>query len=89
MGIALDNDVNVYVSDEYLHRITVFNQDGDYLNHWGVHGSGDGELDRPAGLAVRDNVLYVVDSETTVCRSLPWTESTWASLAAWATAPAN
>ena len=62
MGIALDNDVNVYVSDEYLHRITVFNQDGDYLNHWGVHGSGDGELDRPAGLAVRDNVLYVVDS---------------------------
>ena len=62
MAIALDNDVNVYVSDEYLHRITVFNKDGDYLNHWGVHGSGDGELSGPAGLAIRDDVIFVVDS---------------------------
>lgn len=62
MSIALDSDTNVYVSDEYLHRITVFDRDGNYVGHWGVHGSGDGELDRPAGLAIRDDVLYVVDS---------------------------
>lgn len=62
MSIALDSDTNVYVSDEYLHRITVFDRDGNYAGHWGVHGSGDGELDRPAGLVIRDDVLYVVDS---------------------------
>ena len=62
MSIALDSDTNVYVSDEYLHRITIFDRDGNYVGHWGVHGSGDGELDRPAGLTIRDDVLYVVDS---------------------------
>ena len=62
MSIALDDETNVYVSDEYLHRITIFDKDGNYVSHWGAHGSGDGELDRPAGLAIRDGVLYVVDS---------------------------
>ena len=62
MACALDSQTNVYVTDEYLHRITVFNKDGDYLSHWGTHGSGDGELDHPAGIAIRDDVVYVVDS---------------------------
>ena len=62
ISIALDSDINVYVSDEYLHRITIFNKDGDYLSHWGTQGSGDGELDRPAGLAIRDDTIFVVDS---------------------------
>lgn len=62
MSIALDSETNVYVSDEYLHRITIFDKDGNYVGHWGTHGSGDGELDRPAGLAIRDDELYVVDS---------------------------
>ena len=62
MSLALDKDTNVYVSDEYLHRITIFDKDGNYVSHWGTHGSGDGELDRPAGLAIRGDVLYVVDS---------------------------
>ncbi len=64
MAIALDKDVNVYVSDEWLHRITIYNRDGEYLSHWGTHGSGDGELDRPSGLAIsKDQTLYVVDSQ--------------------------
>ena len=62
MSCALDSDTNVYVSDEYLDRITIFNKDGEYVSHWGTSGSGDGELDRPAGLAIRDDILYVVDS---------------------------
>ena len=32
ISIALDSDVNVYVADEYLHRITIFNKDGEYLS---------------------------------------------------------
>ena len=62
MSMALDSDVNVYISDEYLQRITIHSKDGEYLSHWGTHGSGDGELDRPAGLAIRDDILFVVDS---------------------------
>ena len=62
ISIALDKDINVYVADEYLHRITIFNKDGEYLSHWGTHGSGDGELDRPSGLAIRDDTMFVVDS---------------------------
>lgn len=62
MAVALDKDTKVYVSDEYLHRITIFTKDGEYVGHWGTHGSGDGELNGPAGLAIRDDVMYVVDS---------------------------
>jgi len=62
MSIALDKDINVYVSDEYLHRITIFSKDGDYVSHWGTLGSGDGELNGPSGLVIRDDVLFVVDS---------------------------
>ena len=62
MSIAVDSEVNVYVADEYLHRITIYNKDGEYLNHWGTHGSTDGELDRPSGLAIRDDTIFVVDS---------------------------
>lgn len=62
ISIAVDKDTNVYVTDEYLDRITIFNKDGDYVSHWGDHGSGDGQLDRPAGLAIRDDIVYLVDS---------------------------
>ena len=51
MSIAVDSEVNVYVSDEWLHRINVYSSDGEYLRTWGIQGSGDGELDRPSGLA--------------------------------------
>ena len=34
-GIAVDSDYNVYVTDEWLNRVTVFSQDGAYLGHWG------------------------------------------------------
>ena len=44
-------------------RVTKNNQDGEYLTHWGTHGSGDGELDRPSGIAVsQEDTLYIVDS---------------------------
>ena len=63
MGIALDKDTNVYVTDEWLNRVTKYDRDGEYISHWGTHGSGDGELDRPAGIAVgQDDTLYIVDS---------------------------
>ena len=63
VGIALDKDTNVYVTDEWLHRVTKYDKDGEYLTHWGIQGSGDGELNRPSGIAIsREDTIYIVDS---------------------------
>ena len=62
-AVALDSAGNAYVADEWLNRISVFTQDGDWIGKWGVVGDGDGEIDRPSGLAFdRDDNLFVVDS---------------------------
>ena len=63
-GIAVDNDRDiVYVSDDWTNTISVFDTSGKFLRKWGKPGSGDGELMRPAGLAVEKNGnVIVVDS---------------------------
>lgn len=62
-GIALDSSQNVYVTDEALNRVSVFDKDGEVLGQWGVQGSGDGELSKPSGIKVdKEDNVYVVDS---------------------------
>ena len=63
VAIALDAEENVYISDEALQRISIFDKQGAFLARWGRQGRGDGEFDRPTGLAFdhEDNLL-VVDS---------------------------
>jgi DNA-binding beta-propeller fold protein YncE len=61
-AIALDAEGNVYVADEWLNRISIFDKDGKFLSKWGKAGSGNGELNRPAGLAISNNTLFVTDS---------------------------
>ncbi len=62
-GIAIDASQNVYVADEWLNRISVFDKDGEWLGKWGTPGSGDGELDRSSGLVFDgDDNLLIVDS---------------------------
>ncbi|MGQ4810228.1 Virginiamycin B lyase [Candidatus Entotheonellaceae bacterium PAL068K] len=62
-SVALDAQGNVYVSDEWLNCIAIFDADGTFLNQWGTSGSGEGELNGPAGLAFdQDDNLLVVDS---------------------------
>lgn len=61
-SIAMDAEQRLYISDEALHRISVFDQDGQFLYQWGVKGQGEGEFDRPAGLAFdADGHLLVAD----------------------------
>jgi DNA-binding beta-propeller fold protein YncE len=61
-AIALDAEGNVYISDEALHRISIFDARGRFLAKWGVQGSAAGAFDRPAGLAFdQDQRLLVVD----------------------------
>ena len=62
--IAISQSGDIYVSDEWLNRITIFNSDGEYIGKWQeLQGSGDGELDRPSGMIfAQDNNLLIVDS---------------------------
>lgn len=64
MAIQLDVEQReLYISDSACDRISAFTTDGEYLGKWGEHGSGDGQLDRPAGLAIdAEDFLYIVDS---------------------------
>ena len=43
-GICLDSGGNVYVTDEWLNRVSIFDPDGSFLGLWGTPGGGDGEL---------------------------------------------
>ncbi len=62
-AIALDRDENVYVADEALNRIAVFDSEGNFLTQWGTLGGEEGELSRPWGLAFDlEESLWVVDS---------------------------
>ena len=62
-SVALDQQGNVYVSDDWLNRIAIFDADGTFVNQWGTSGSGKGQLNGPAGLAFdQDDNLFVVDS---------------------------
>jgi DNA-binding beta-propeller fold protein YncE len=62
-GIARDSQGQLYVTDEWLNRVSIFDKDGNFLGHWGETGEGKGELNGPSGIVIdpEDNV-FVVDS---------------------------
>ena len=61
-ALALDAEDNLYLADEFLQRITVYDRDGDLVTTWGKKGSGDGEFNAPSGLAFdRDDNMLLVD----------------------------
>ena len=49
-ALALDSEENLYLADDFLHRITVYDREGSLVSTWGTKGSGDGEIDGPSGL---------------------------------------
>ena len=62
-GIALDSTQNVYVTDEWMNRVSIFDREGNFLRLWGSPGESDGQFNRPSGIVVdgEDN-LYIVDT---------------------------
>jgi len=62
-SIAIDSLDNVYVADEALQRISIFDQKGKFLDKWGVKGSLDGQLGRPSCIRfdLKEN-LWLTDS---------------------------
>ncbi|HAA94558.1 MAG TPA: hypothetical protein DCE26_02575 [Dehalococcoidia bacterium] len=62
-GVATDSQDNVYVTDEWLNRVSVFDADSDFLHCWGTSGNGEGEFDGPSGIVIDQNDdLFIVDS---------------------------
>lgn len=62
-ALATDQAGRIYVADEDMHQVSVFEPDGTYVMRWGTRGSEPGRLDRPAGLRFdHDGCLWVSDS---------------------------
>ncbi len=59
---VIDAADHLYIADEHLHTVTVFDCDGTFVTRWGEPGSALGQLNRPSGLAVDSaGNLWVVD----------------------------
>ena len=61
--IAIGPDDSVYVMDQGRTRVVKFSPDGKVLTVWGTKGTGDGQFDDPASVAVDPtaNKVYVAD----------------------------
>jgi len=60
---TVDAQGHIYVTDEYLHRVSAFDASGTFLATWGAHGSGTGQLDGPSGITCDgQGNLYVSDT---------------------------
>jgi DNA-binding beta-propeller fold protein YncE len=49
-GLLVDEQENLYVSDEAGHKVVVMDKDGNHLQSWGEQGSSEGQLDRPSSM---------------------------------------
>ena len=62
-SIALDGDNNVFATDDFLNRVSIFDPEGEFESSWGEAGSGKGQLNGPSGIAFdADGSVVVVDS---------------------------
>jgi hypothetical protein len=60
-GVAVDTEGNVYVADEYNHRIQEFDSSGNFKLAWGSKGGLGGQFIYPAGVAVdASDQVYVI-----------------------------
>ena len=61
-GIACAADGRLFVTDEALQRVNIFDPDGNFIRHWGDAGDAPGQLNRPAAIAVApDDTLLISD----------------------------
>jgi DNA-binding beta-propeller fold protein YncE len=61
-AVAVDAKGNIYVAGFTNDRIQKFDSRGNYLDKWGIEGSGNGQLDGPEGVAIAPSgTIYVAD----------------------------
>ena len=62
-SLAFDREDRLYIADEALNRISIFDREGNYLGKWGAAGSAAGQFNRPSFIVFdQDNHLLVADS---------------------------
>jgi DNA-binding beta-propeller fold protein YncE len=64
-GVAVDRQENVYVSDEWLNQISVFDKDGKFQSKWSALEKEDGQPHGVSSIAIdtQDN-LYLTDGRS-------------------------
>ena len=64
-GIVTDSQGRIYVSDEWLNLVTVYDAEGNFLNRWSVLPQDDGQPHGVANIAIdgEDNI-YVTDGRS-------------------------
>ena len=62
-GMAVDGSGNVFVTDQYNHRIQKFDSSGTWLAAWGSYGTGDGQFNYPIDVAIdTSGNVYIADN---------------------------
>ncbi len=63
MCITEDGRGRIYVTDDYTHRVSVFDHGGGFIRAWGVRGYGEAQFSGPSGIAAdaHDNI-YIADT---------------------------
>ena len=63
IGVAVDKDGNVYVTDTFNNRVEIFDADGGFISTFGKNGDGPQDFERPKGIAVDcDGHIWVADA---------------------------
>ncbi len=70
-AMAIDNDDRVYVTDEFMHNVTIFDREGQFIDRWGESGKENGQFNRPSGIAIdSEGNLHIVDHLNTRIQKL-------------------
>ena len=64
-GLVVDAQGQVYVTDEWLNRVSVFDKEGNFLSCWNTVQSGESEPNGATGIAIdANNTLFVTDGRS-------------------------
>ena len=64
-GVVVDTQGHVYVTDEWLNRVSVFDTDGNFVCCWNTVQSGESAPNGASGIAIdAHNTLFVTDGRS-------------------------
>jgi len=63
-SIAIDGNGLIYVTDEHLNRISIFDQESKFIKKWDASGDDEIDISKPAGIAIdSENFVWIVDNQ--------------------------